>query len=294
MLVARGGLDDPRCEYRFHFGLERSFRLFMVRRRAMRWDTRYLPVREADSPGHAVLYVVGSGVLQLPAQGRDVGPAEALLADEAFFEGRGGVAPARLVGQGDPFFGFELQVEHASLEPAPSVQSASPYRTLGLAAETLRCADEAFAAFESGDPAPAVTRLLAALERDGVLIAGFNRGVTAEEPPRIARTWAALQALFAELEASPTLQEIADACGTSLRQIARDLEEITGTFTIGVEAFRAQRGLLRLRLAAMLLSVPGVSVGEVAQLTGYGSTTALDRAFRDAKLPPPSSVEKAG
>jgi AraC-like DNA-binding protein len=43
----------------------------------------------------------------------------------------------------------------------------------------------------------------------------------------------------------------------------------------------------------LLLSAPGGTVAEVAKAVGYGSPIALARAFRDAKLPAPSTVQDA-
>jgi transcriptional regulator GlxA family with amidase domain len=51
--------------------------------------------------------------------------------------------------------------------------------------------------------------------------------------------------------------------------------------------------VLRLRVAALLLSAPAATVADVASAVGYGSAIAMARAFRDAKLPPPSSVQAA-
>ena len=43
----------------------------------------------------------------------------------------------------------------------------------------------------------------------------------------------------------------------------------------------------------MLLSAREASIAKIAATIGYGSTTAMDRAFRNAKLPPPRDVRRA-
>jgi AraC-like DNA-binding protein len=45
-----------------------------------------------------------------------------------------------------------------------------------------------------------------------------------------------------------------------------------------------------LRVAVMLLSAPDATASDVSQVVGYGSLDAMGRAFRDAKMPPPSTI----
>ena len=45
--------------------------------------------------------------------------------------------------------------------------------------------------------------------------------------------------------------------------------------------------------AIVLLSAPEGTATEVARIVGYKSLDAMGRAFRDAKLPPPSVIQDA-
>lgn len=116
--------------------------------------------------------------------------------------------------------------------------------------------------------------------------------IVEDEPERLRRLWGAIEPLYAQYGATMSIKQIANALGLSLRQIGRDAKELASTFGLG-DGYRDALLVLRLRMAALLLSAPGATVGEVARLVGYGSAIAMARAFRDAKLPAPSVVQAA-
>jgi transcriptional regulator GlxA family with amidase domain len=78
----------------------------------------------------------------------------------------------------------------------------------------------------------------------------------------------------------------------SMRQVGRDAKEMATTFGFG-HGYRDSLLVLRLRVAALLLSAPEATVADVAATVGYGGAIAMARAFRDAKLPAPSAVQAA-
>lgn len=294
MLIGGGRLEHPNVRYHFQFVLERHFRLFFVERGRMRFDTYFMPNRAEPGPGHAVLYALWRGALELRDHGVRVGPRGAVLADEAFFEGSAEKPPARVIGTGESWVGLELRVERASLGPvAHGFADGTAFLVPTLADATFEAATAAQRALtERAGAVDATIALLQALAADGVLEGGVAEGVVREEPERLARVWEVVEDAFARLDTGVPLQELADQRGVSLRQLARDFEELVSTFTVAVDPFRPQRNELRLRLASVLLSVPELTVAEVAQLLGWGSTTALDRAFRDARLPAPGVIRR--
>ncbi|MDC3957067.1 AraC family transcriptional regulator [Polyangium jinanense] len=143
------------------------------------------------------------------------------------------------------------------------------------------------------EPIAAVDRALAALAAAEILDPRAREDIVAEESPRLARTWAAVRGMYMRLATAPSLQELADHAGVSLRQLARDIDELGATFPLGADGFRELTGDIRLRWAVLLLSSPGLRVADVARSAGYGSSVALGRAFREAGLPPPSTVRRA-
>ena len=88
------------------------------------------------------------------------------------------------------------------------------------------------------------------------------------------------------------LKQVAASLGMSLRQVGRDAKDMVATFGVG-DGFRDALLVLRLRAAVLLLAAEGASVQDVADSVKYGSTIALARAFRDAKLPAPSVIQAA-
>jgi AraC-like DNA-binding protein len=116
--------------------------------------------------------------------------------------------------------------------------------------------------------------------------------IVEEEPERLRRFWAAIEPLYTQHGATLSIKQIASELGLSLRQVGRDAKELSATFGLG-DGYRDALLVLRLRLAALLLSARDGTVAEVARLVGYGSPIAMARAFRDAKLPPPSVVAAA-
>ncbi|MBL8744622.1 MAG: helix-turn-helix transcriptional regulator [Myxococcales bacterium] len=90
----------------------------------------------------------------------------------------------------------------------------------------------------------------------------------------------------------PSLDELALASGLSLRQLARDVDALTGSVGLG-GGWRALTRRMRLKLAVLCLSAEGATIAQVAKAAGYSSHDAMGRAFRDAGLPSPSEVRAA-
>ncbi|MDX2093227.1 MAG: hypothetical protein SFX73_35620, partial [Kofleriaceae bacterium] len=116
--------------------------------------------------------------------------------------------------------------------------------------------------------------------------------VVKDEPERFVRLWDVLRPLYEDLATSASLKQIAIVAKLSLRQLGRDLGDLTRTFGLFGAGFRDAMRVLRLRAAVLLLSSPGASPSDVAKGVGYGSLDAMGRAFRDASLPAPSVVQE--
>jgi AraC-like DNA-binding protein len=139
------------------------------------------------------------------------------------------------------------------------------------------------------DPAR-LGQLLGALARANVIAPTID--VLPEEPERFRRMWQALHPLYTSYGGTASLKQLANSLNMSMRQVGRDAKEMAATFGFG-SGYRDSLLVLRLRVAALLLSAPAATVADVATIVGYGSAIAMARAFRDAKLPPPSAVQAA-
>lgn len=142
-----------------------------------------------------------------------------------------------------------------------------------------------------GDTA-SLARLLEALANVGAVDGQLAATLCADEPPRFRRLWDALQPLYATYGGTASLKQLAASLDMSLRQISRDAKDLARTFGF-TAGYRDALLVLRLRTAVLLLSAPEAGVADIARVVGYGSTIAMARAFRDAKLPPPTEVQRA-
>ena len=152
---------------------------------------------------------------------------------------------------------------------------------------------DAYAALEAAPSDQALHQLIVKLGDADVLSRDLTSSVVAEEPERFVRLWQVLRPLYEDLATSASLKQIAIVAKLSLRQLGRDLGDLTRTFGLFGAGFRDAMRVLRLRAAVLLLSAPGGTPSDVAKAVGYGSLDAMGRAFRDAQLPAPSVVQEA-
>jgi transcriptional regulator GlxA family with amidase domain len=176
------------------------------------------------------------------------------------------------------------------------IPAADLHRPIGLAHGPLALPDDVWAAYralENQRSEAAVHDLIATLGSADVLSRDLIASVVANEPERFLRLWAVMRPLYQNLATSASLKQIAALAGLSLRQLGRDLRDLTRTFGLFGTGFRDAMRVLRLRAAVLLLSAPEGTPSDVARTIGYGSLDAMGRAFRDASLPAPSIVQEA-
>jgi AraC-like DNA-binding protein len=96
--------------------------------------------------------------------------------------------------------------------------------------------------------------------------------------PQAARIYEALGTARSQLEAPVSLTELADSLGLSERHLRRAFAHLEG---LGMKSsgWRGFLGDIRLGWAQQLLSVPGLSMKRIAQLTGFGSDIAFSHSF---------------
>jgi AraC-like DNA-binding protein len=154
------------------------------------------------------------------------------------------------------------------------------------------CWDAAARMLDEAPRADAFAAFLDALAVARVVDAALAATVCSSEPERFQRLWDTLAPLYRTHGGATSLKQLAGDLGRSLRQVGRDAKELAETFGIG-SGYRDALLVLRLRSACLLLSAPEATVAEVARVAGYGSAIAMARAFRDARLPPPSAIQDA-
>jgi AraC-like DNA-binding protein len=275
VLWAHGELRADACSVTSTLGLERTFRIYAIERHGLVWDTRVVPARAAHGAGNDVLHIVLDGVLAWHDPELVIASGAGCLASEAQVDGAGGSRTTTFATRGTTFRAVELRFVRGCAVAIPRRFTPTP-------ATIAACV-----AIGHGDrSAAAVAGLLRSL-------GGLAPALAIEhgEPAHLQRCWTALAPYYMQLQEAPSLQAIADRAGVSLRQLARDLEDLIGTFAIGLgDSFRDVVSDVRLRWAVLLLSAPSLTITAIARAAGYGSLQALGRAVRDAGLCSPSAV----
>jgi len=262
--------------------LERRFRAHLVVRDRLLYDSTYAP--PAKKPSAFVhLYAQLTGSLSVDRGPVTTGPQAYVLAETEFDRMMPGSPTFR--SSGAPGTIVELRV------PANTMRRPVGLRNGQIELPTVVW--DAYKALEAAPSDQALHHLIVTLGEADVLTKDLVSSVVPEEPERFVRLWQVLRPLYEDLATSASLKQIAIVAKLSLRQLGRDLGDLTRTFGLFGAGFRDAMRVLRLRAAVLLLSAPGGSPSDVAKAVGYGSLDAMGRAFRDAQLPAPSVVQDA-
>ncbi|HEY4180390.1 MAG TPA: hypothetical protein VGM90_26285 [Kofleriaceae bacterium] len=262
--------------------LERELRAHLVERDRLVFDSNYVPpIERSNRVAHVYLQL--DGFFAIEGQEPQPAPVGYLLAEEEFdcvqagwprFRSWGAPGVILEVRVSTHYLVAPVGIKHGPLSLGPAVWAA--------------CAE-----LRETKSEQSVKRALAALADANVFEHRLLNTVVDNEPERFQRLWDVLRPLYAEMAVSSSLKQIAVLTRLSLRQLGRDLGDLTKTFGLLGGGFREAMRVLRLRAAVLILSAPGVTPSEVAKIVGYGSLDAMGRAFRDATLPAPSVVQAA-
>ncbi|HZJ65680.1 MAG TPA: hypothetical protein VFD36_19355 [Kofleriaceae bacterium] len=262
--------------------LERRLRVHMVKRDRLLFDTAYAPpARSVSSNVH--LFAQLRGTFHVAGAAPVTAPCAFVLSETEFDRVVRGALTFRS-------YGARCTIVEAR------VPAADLRRPAGLAHGPIALPDAVWAAYralEDQRSEAAVHALIAELGAADVLSRDLIASVVASEPERFLRLWSVMRPLYQDLATSASLKQIAALAGLSLRQLGRDLRDLTRTFSLFGNGFRDAMRVLRLRAAVLLLSAPDGTPSDVARTIGYGSLDAMGRAFRDAHLPAPSIVQEA-
>jgi AraC-like DNA-binding protein len=165
---------------------------------------------------------------------------------------------------------------------------------LPLAAETWDAARAVAASLMHRGPIDApFLALIGRLADEKITASDLTTGAATDVTDNVARVWSVIRKRYAEMAVSTNLLEVAADAGVSIAQTARDFTAVLQMFPYVGTGFREVMLLLRLRLAAQFLSGQSSTAREVAKAVGYGSVTAMRRAFQEAGMPPPSTIAAA-
>jgi len=282
VLSAESQLEFGSSSLRSTAFLERRLRVHMVKRDRLLFDTAFAPPAKAVST-NVHLFAQLSGTCAIAGGPTLAAPCAFVLAETEFDRVVRGALTLRS-------WGARCTIVEARV---PAADLRLP---VGLAHGPVALDDavwSAYYALQSTRSEAAVHGIIAALGAANILSRDLIASVVPDEPDRFQRLWAVLRPLYQDLATSASLKQIAMIAGLSLRQLGRDLRDMTRTFGLFGVGFRDAMRVLRLRAAVLLLSAPDGTPSDVARTVGYGSLDAMGRAFRDASLPAPSIVQEA-
>jgi len=282
VLSAQNHLEFGSSTMRSTVFLERRLRVHMIRRDRLVFDSAFAPPARAQSTS-VHLFAQLSGTFAVAGAAARSGPCAFVLAETEFDRVVRGATTFRSFGARCTI--IEIRISASDLR-----------RPVGLGHGPVELAAPVWAAYHALEAQPGeagVHDLINALGATGVLTRDLTASVVATEPERFQRVWAVVRPLYQDLATSTSLKQIAALAGLSLRQLGRDLGDLTRTFGLFGAGFRDAMRVVRLRAAVLLLSAPDGTPSEVARTVGYGSLDAMGRAFRDAHLPAPSVVQEA-
>jgi len=262
--------------------LERKLRMHVVRRECLVYDSAYAsPAKQVNQVAH--LYVQLAGTFHPTGGTPTTGRQAYALAESEFDRVTSGARTFRSFG-------------HDTIVVELRVPIADLHRPAGIDHGQLTLPDavwEAYHAVEHHPSEPALHQLVVRLGEAGILSRDLTSSIVAVEPERFVRLWEVMRPLYEDLATSASLKQIATIARLSLRQLGRDLGDLSRTFGLFGGGFRDAMKVIRLRAACLLLSAPQATPSDVAKTVGYGSLDAMGRAFRDARLPSPSVVQEA-
>lgn len=262
--------------------LERRFRARLVHRERLLFDSAFsAPFEQPSTFVH--FYATLRGTFHLAGDAPSPQPVAWILADAEIDR----VTPESRTFRswGEPCVIVELRIPASDLRVPIGVRHGP--------VELPARAWDALFALEASPELPALLEVMTRLSEANVLSQDLSTSIVPEEPERFMRLWDVLRPMYERQSPSLSLKQIAAIARLSFRQIVRDFNDLKSEFGVFDGGFRDAMRVLRLRVAALMLSAPACTPTEVAKAVGYGSLEALCRAFRDAKLPPPSDVQAA-
>jgi transcriptional regulator GlxA family with amidase domain len=148
------------------------------------------------------------------------------------------------------------------------------------------------AAAPSLEPGRWVSELAGQLKALGAPGPAVGPRAIAPAPAPLERLYTALGRALSRLGAQPSLAELAEGLGVGERQVHRGFAELARAYAHPFEGWRDFLHQMRVDWAAQLLSVRGLSLGRVAELAGYRSTTALFHAFSARGAATPGAIAR--
>lgn len=281
-------------EFAAGIAFERRFRIHAIDRRGLVFDTRFAPAIAGASRG-VIVYLLLDGTLRW-ADGREISGPDLFLMPERDFEGHEGRRTCDFRSWGTPFRSIELRIAREDCQlsdgDGPSAIAVSgPDDPIVQAGRTYLHASHA----KKGQTVVAdlAASYLAELRARGVLASDIGATIRRDEG-MVGLLWEGMRPLIDGFGGGLKQEEVVSRTGWSTRRLQRELTDAVAG--LGLEWFGGWRDVslrYRVRFAALLLSNPELSIGEIATAVGYRSVEALAHALDACNLPSASDIRRA-
>jgi AraC-like DNA-binding protein len=226
------------------------------------------------------ILLAGRGYFMTPAGPRLLSSGDLVESDQSLreFEGYGG-SPCECIlleWEDDTIFGRARR--------GPARFSRLGLRDVAVLRSLVARVEELPPAIFVGE----LARTLAALGQEVVLGADLDPPV----PRSTKRIFAAIGEAISRLGERPSLSEVATHVELTERQTNRHFKELSEGYAHPNATWREFIHDARVGAATQFLAVPGIPIGRVAQLSGYGSSIALCHAFALRGAPSPGELAR--
>lgn len=283
MLIAEGHLGLHAATYALRLAVAEDVFLAVVHREGCVFHSRFFPPSlDVGATASIICLVDGRWASNID---------HATLEAPTCFAFREDVAPPEAVArraEGAPYRAIEIHVPlHLLRTPLGEDVLILP-SSLALSTAAERMFDRG----TDAELAAAALALLDELVRLGVVHADVaTRARNVDE--RLRTMWDAFRPLVEAMYLSPTVKELSDRVEMTPRDFDRGMRAFFDAVpSIGV-SWRSLTRRWRVKLALLFLGAEGVSVEEIAHAVGYGSSSAMGRAFRDLGMAAPSEIQEA-
>lgn len=291
MLVVRQTLGVDGARLAFDCAIGPRAGLYSVSLVGATWDTRFVPEAPCDRSAWSLIALVVRGRAWLDPGRIELEPGSGVVLGEQHVLPNGR-SPVVVRSGADRCEAVALRVPTSWL----AVAAEQPLRRrLGarLSGELTSFADVMRRGSVVNDLEQRVSAAVQAAADDHLLTAATCAGVAgAVLPPELRRASAAVFPSLGKLSQNPMLVDLVERACVTPRQILRDILRLQSEYDFPDRGWREFVTRWRVTLAVLLLSANDMTPRRAASETGYGSVTAMGRAFRRHGLPSPREVRR--
>ena len=231
MLIGRGYTEIGRGDLRWAIAFTPRLWCSAFVQHGLVVDTRLISASEDPPRPAGCVYLVLAGSFTTHGEVGEVFDAgSAFVATDEQLDGSRGSRAMTFSAVGDPYSAIELHIETRDMPVPPSTRP----RRITLDEQVWqaawgvgRLADHDDGAFQAS-----VEKLLERLAARSIIAPSAAARMLEPTPTPFALLWRALRPMVERLYLTPTLQEVGDATGMSVRQIDRYVQDFVSSFAL--------------------------------------------------------------